>query len=84
MNKQHRRSREEESLAATEKLRQDNASLNRRLDRLGRETKDLRESFFAVAALAQSTGQQGGWGEAAASAITEKALSVKIKVALLY
>ena len=73
------RVQEEES----ERNRQDNLTLNRRLDRLGRETNDLKNSFVSLIgsnltnpldAHVNLTHLQ------TVSALTDKALAVKVKV----
>ena len=66
-----------------ERNRQDNLTLNRRLDRLGRETNDLKNSFVSLVGsnLAHPLESHVNLTHLqTVSALTDKALAVKVKV----
>ena len=67
----------------TEKIRQDNLTLNRRLDRLGRETNDLKNSFVSLVGSSLAHPLESHVNSAhlqTVSALTDRALAVKVKV----
>ena len=71
------------NFAAAEKLRLENQTLSRRLDRLGRENKELRESFVAVAKQQWDDGNQGPvgtWKLQSAQSVAEMTIAAKFKV----
>ena len=73
------RVQEEES----ERNRQDNLTLNRRLDRLGRETTDLKNSFVSLIGSNLTNPLEAHVNLThlqTVSALTDKALAVKVKV----
>lgn len=70
------------NFAAAEKLRLENQTLSRRLDRLGRETKELRESFVTVAKQQWESGSQGpvgAWKLQSAQSVAEMTIAAKVK-----
>ena len=73
------RVQEEES----EKVRQDNLTLNRRLDRLGRVTNDLKISFVSLVGSNLAHPLESNVNQIhlqTVSALTDRALAVKVKV----